>query len=138
RRSRLYTAMLRTVIVPTLQTAHIQTGVPRGIANIASNAPKRLDALTSTNIFQRFTALVLHDPFSVERNQAIALRIRRECYGDITTVDVIADFPRAPTALLPSREFKGCAGSAFQTPQLPCGTAPRRRPEVHPVNPWRY
>ena len=44
------------MITPTLQTAHIQTGVLLGIVNIASNAPKRLETLMSTNIFQRFTA----------------------------------------------------------------------------------
>jgi hypothetical protein len=61
------------MIVPALQMAHIQTGVLRGIVNITSNAPKRLEALTSTNIFQRFIASVLHNPSSVDAIRAITL-----------------------------------------------------------------
>jgi len=47
-------------MVPTLQAAHIHSGVFSGSLNMARKAPTRLETLRMTNIFQGFTGAVCH------------------------------------------------------------------------------
>jgi hypothetical protein len=135
RRSRLYTATLSTMITPTLQDAQTQTGVLRGIVNIARNDAKRLDALTSTNIFQRFTASVLHNPLSVDeiRQLHVLILSRKRVSPGLSAIRKLSrnglwevpSFGSTTRAKVNSLGSESGLVIAFHSPDAPRGTALR-------------